>query len=827
PWLLAGAAAVILAASFFAITRENRFDSEILNLLPADNRAVQGLKIYNRDFTQTRELAFLIRGESAEAGENFADFLIPKLRQQPWTLRLLEGAPLETPEGRETFPSLGAALLLNLPPDQFPAALAGLNAADLPARLKRLVQQVRAGSPRAEFELENDPLGLLAPALAPLAKTISLETDFALVSPNGATRLIPVIVRPELPDDTACAALMDQVHAFIAQVRSEYGPAAPIVEVTGRAAYVAEISTSMKRDLRLTSLISLAAISGLFWLGYRRVFPLAGAALILSGCALAAMGTGTWFYPSLNVVAIGFCSILFGLGNDYSLLLYEAWREARRRAPDFAGAVRGTLDHVLPGVVFVAFTTCIGFLALRFSGSIGFAQLGVLTSLGVAFCAAAMLTLFPLWLRFHRPAEAAPTEAFYHSLQNTLADLPPVMGRGLLAGFIGVTLLALLPWRPLAFDLSPASLEPRNIPASRALAHLQQAFPDSSEPVMIAGRGAALAERVDARLIELKRAGEIAGFSGASALLVHPDRAARNRALWQSHPAGESELAEWFSQAGLDYSQFPETHRLLEALRQEGPPLPESSPWWFLRDRLISGDQFIAYVRPAKNRPFTEALFGPLARETLVTGWSTLLGSLVPWAQRELIVYGGAVAGIILLVLAAIYRDARVWGVHVLGLIFAYGGLAATLKLLGVKLNLLNVLAFPLILGTGVDYGTHLLLTLRHGEKWREHLTLVFRPILFGALTTVAGFAALIPASSPALSGLGLVCALGVAWTLISALFFILPAMAWMGRANRPRPARPPSPPSLLLIAVAILSIVLPSPSANADDALRLAQIEL
>lgn len=762
--------------SFFAITREERFDSDILNLLPAENRAVQGLKIYNRDFTQNRELAFVIHGKDAENVAAFADEFAERLREQSWVLRLLEGPPIETEAGRTTFAPLGARLLLNLPPEKFQPALAGLNETALTARLQRLVGQVQSGSPRAEFELSNDPLGLLGPALAPLSETVSLDTDFALESPDGTTRLLPVIVRPELPDETACVALMAQVRTFIAEARAAFGADAPIVEVTGRPAYVAEISSSMKRDLQLTSLISLAAISGLFWIGYRRVFPLIGAALILSGCALAAMGSGTLFYPSLNVVAIGFCSILFGLGNDYSLLVYEAYRDAWRRNPD--QAVAGTIGHVIRGVAFVAVTTCIGFLALAFSGSVGFAQLGVLTALGVAFCAVAMLSLFILWLRGHRPAATASTDAFYQNVQTQIADLPPAARIGLIGTFIGLTLIAVSAWRPLSFDLSPASLEPRGIPASLALQHLQAALPDSFEPIMIVGRSAELALQVDARLLELKREGRIAGFSGASALIVNARNRETNHLQWRAQAPDEKTLQAWFGAAGLDYSQFPEMQALLAQLRTDPSELPESSPWNFLLDRLLAGEHFIAYVHAAKNEPFTEALLGPLAQSTYLTGWNQLLRSLVPWAQRELVLYGGAVAGVILLVLLVIYRNLKIWSIHVLGLIFAYAGLATTLKLLDVQLNLLNVLAFPLILGTGVDYGTHLLLTLRHGEKWREHLSLVFRPILFGALTTIAGFAALIPASNPALSGLGLVCALGVAWTLISALFFILPATA-------------------------------------------------
>ena len=42
------------------ISAQRAFDSDILNFLPANNPAVKGLRSYNSEFTQTRELAFLL-----------------------------------------------------------------------------------------------------------------------------------------------------------------------------------------------------------------------------------------------------------------------------------------------------------------------------------------------------------------------------------------------------------------------------------------------------------------------------------------------------------------------------------------------------------------------------------------------------------------------------------------------------------------------------------------------------------------------------------------------------------------------------------------------
>jgi predicted RND superfamily exporter protein len=58
---------------------------------------------------------------------------------------------------------------------------------------------------------------------------------------------------------------------------------------------------------------------------------------------------------------------------------------------------------------------------------------------------------------------------------------------------------------------------------------------------------------------------------------------------------------------------------------------------------------------------------------------------------------------------------------------------------------------------------------------------MIFKPVLLSGLTAVAGFGSLVLAETPALRGLGIVCAFGIAWCLVSTFLFILPLYAWRG----------------------------------------------
>src|SRR6266568_6015507 len=98
-----------------------RLDSDVLNVLPGSFRSVQGLKIYDRDFAQTRELTFALLCGPGDVDklEDFAPVFAEKLRQQPWCTRVLAGSPMETPDGIRDLQSIAVPLLLNLDPPVF------------------------------------------------------------------------------------------------------------------------------------------------------------------------------------------------------------------------------------------------------------------------------------------------------------------------------------------------------------------------------------------------------------------------------------------------------------------------------------------------------------------------------------------------------------------------------------------------------------------------------------------------------------------------------------------------------------------------------------
>jgi hypothetical protein len=111
-------------------------------------------------------------------------------------------------------------------------------------------------------------------------------------------------------------------------------------------------------------------------------------------------------------------------------------------------------------------------------------------------------------------------------------------------------------------------------------------------------------------------------------------------------------------------------------------------------------------------------------------------------------------------------------------------GVGMTLGLMGMfdfPLNPANMIAFPLILGVGVDNGVHVLhdWLIRRAEGRATISFAIGRGVLVKAMTTMIGFGTLMISTERGLSGLGLILTLGVCCSMLSALILLPAALRW------------------------------------------------
>src|SRR5205814_7357527 len=325
-----GVAALIIVCIAILLT-SLRLDSEIFNVLPGRFLSVQGLKIYDHDFEQTRELTFALFCDPQDVDklEEFAPVFAERLHQQPWCAPVLAGSPMTTADGIRDLQSIAVPLLLNLEPSAFDEAISILQPEKIRDRLHRLRQQVEAGSPRPEFELSFDPLGLIAPALKPFAESTIIEQEQTLTSPDRTMRIFLVVTNEASTSAFECQRLMRRVNEFRATAGEEWTGDRLEILVTGRPAFVSEISLRMRYDVVATLLGSIVLVGAIFFAGFRRWLPLVGTAFCLLLSCLIALTFGQLLFGRLSMVSVGFCAILVGLGVDFAILIIGRYHQAR------------------------------------------------------------------------------------------------------------------------------------------------------------------------------------------------------------------------------------------------------------------------------------------------------------------------------------------------------------------------------------------------------------------------------------------------------------------------------------------------------------------
>jgi predicted RND superfamily exporter protein len=804
------AALAIAALSIFVIIQRRNFDSEVLDLLPSKFGSVVGLKEFNSQFAQARQLVFGFLAEKGHADDldAFKTHFIEELARQPWVLRTFDRIPLETQEGLNEIQGILPALLLNLPRDEFNEAMAQLEPAAIDDRLTRIRDTITGDSIRSQLEATLDPLGLFARAMKPFGSSSSMDQGSALASQDGLFEIALIITNQPGLDARSCQAAMEKVNRFTDRMLNEWTGYRPKVYVTGRTAFVAQISHSMEGDISLSAILSIGIVSGLFYVAFRRFLPLIGIVLILCLSALVALALGMLIFHELNVVAIGFFSILAGVGVDFSLLLFGRYQQARRAGQSHEEAVFVSVRDIGAAIFYVIVTTAIGFLVLKFSQSSGFGQLGTLVALGVGFAGLFMVLFL---FMFFKHAKPPTTTDFILRGSTRFVDGMFREPRPVLAASLGVlivaALIAVAPVVPLKFDTNPVSLQPKKIPASIALQVLSDQMRQQSDPVTILVNAKDQEdfhdrwERLSNRLEEAQKAGQLKSVSTPVALALSPARIKENREALKrlDFEKIKTLVRESLQRNGFELDSFKNVFELLDRLQTEqsqtGLPdwsklFPPKSSWWFLIDRYFATNPIIAagYVQPIHpiHSQSEQKEIGELIHSAdphaMVTGWSYTLWDLIPWAKGELVEFTTIVGLLILALLWIVYRKFSLWLVHATALAMSMLGLVATLKLFHVSVNLLNTLAFPLVLAIGVDYGIQFLVVSRREGDLRENLANVLKPLSICGLTTFSGFAVLIPAQNPALSGLGIVCAIGVFWCLLTTFFYMVPAFAFLQR---------------------------------------------
>lgn len=792
-----------------------RFDGDVLNLLPPDEPTVRGLKLYQQHFANSRELVITLRAPDAEQAERLAKELAARLQQETNLVATVSWQPPWMDDPGQ-MAELLACLWLSQPPETF-AALTNRLAPD---QLKTVLTQTKeflatSMSPMEVARRAFDPFDLLnMPGMTNLSGFATGQGQQMFASAEGGFRLLYVQAALDLTGYRACASWLKAIQKIVAELRA--GPSqndweGVVVHYTGRPVFVREVAESMQKDMSGSVVGTAAIIALLFWLTHRRWLPMLWLQTLLALVLVATLALGSLILGPISVISMGFAAVLLGLAVDYAVVHYqEALAHPRLSVPEIRRAIA-------PSILWAAIITMSAFLVLNLGGLPGLGQLGSLVAIGVGLAALVMVMIYlpPLFPDRRRPPPGDTPPAWWTyfippqlssgSFQTAAAAVQPTPAL-LLTGVALLFACAVLCIHRPGLDRSGNALRPQRGEAEAALDEIKVEMGLPPDPLWLIVSGQregevsgrlATAEGLLAQAVSNRW---ISAYLLPSAMWPRTEFQAANRTtaaeLARHGPAfREAALAEGFNTNALVLTeQLIQTWARAAASTGVVWPTNEVSQWLLKRFVARTPDDWLVMglIYPATNKVETAALRGLSTRlaghHAYLSGWELLGAATLERVRAKL---WQVVAPMVVLVLASLWFAFRRATEIILGaavLLMSGVCLLALMALAGWSWNLLNLMAVPLILGTGVDYTIFIQLALRrHGGDHAVVRRSVGRALLLCGGTTMAGFGALAWSSYPGMASLGKVCAVGVGANMLISVY-LLPA--WWTAVNRRALAR-------------------------------------
>jgi predicted RND superfamily exporter protein len=782
PWI----AAVLLLPLVVAGWLRLRFETDILATLPAEVPEVRAVALVRDRFAGGTDLVVGVEAADDWRAEEAAASLGQRLEQRR---DLVAGVRRDLPmeEQVQTGAALLAWMLQNADPEAWRSWRERMQ--DARGEVAGALQTVGTSLDAEQVQRASyDPLGLLR-VLGEAGWTEVAGAAPGLVSEDGCFRLLLVTPQAEAGNYQEADAWLGRVRGEVAAWRQEGGFDDCTVRFTGEPAFQSEVGMGIERDMSGTTVLTAALIGLLFWFIFRSWRTLLWIQLLLALSMVAAIGLGGLLVGRLSVMSLGFAAIVLGLIVDYSVLVLQ---EARQHTGLGAAALRRL---AAPGILAGAATTAAVFLSLTLCGMPGLAEMGLLVALGVLCGMAVMLTFMPFIARWGSAGAVTVSPR-----PKPPASWPAALVTGLLlTGIAGVFLLL----GPPGMERQVDALRPRHSEAMEAFQWVQERLGrnrEASVPVLLnvpteAMRAAA--RRLQEVLALATADGRVVRQAVPVLLTPDPEAQRGNRESIQWLLSARTSLEQTVLEAGF-------TEAALGLLRgvcsvwekvESWPQAATASAAADVLGHLLAegeggGGLLLASVsvpgRPGHpDRERLEQLRHFLASEAgaQVAGWEVLSGALARLAQEDLRRLLPPVVGVLLLALALVFRDWRDVLLAALALGVGVAALMATMRLCGLSWNLASLAAVPLLLGTGIDYGIHVLLALRRsGNAIRQVHAGTGRAVFFAGMTTVIGFSSLVFANNRGLAALGLACCAGVLWVLLIVLWLLPHWRVWLSR---------------------------------------------
>jgi predicted RND superfamily exporter protein len=792
-------AVVVTVLSVVAITRI-KLSTDLTDLFPRTAEAEMLARV-THVFGGGDVAPVLVRGDDPAEVERAAHEAAVALRGCEAIAQVIEEMPAPAPKSGEAPDPTNAWRFAG------PTARDELARALTPEGMKKRLRDTRAlllapGAGEVADTLARDPLRL---AMIPWEGRVELAAGAkangggAFVAKEGRARLLIIEPRGRAFDSRAASRFTSEAEGALDGVRKAH-PAVTL-SLTGGHVIAKQTEAMMKSDLQKSGVLSGVLASVIFVLTFRRPRALLAVLPPLAAGTLWTTALATLFYPRLSAIATAFAAVVVGVGVDTGVHVYGRLLEARRDGHPPAEAAAIARRETWKPTLGAALAAGGAFACLGLSDITGMRQLGVLCAFGEVLTAVAILLVVPevgAWLERGPPPRMLRLPG--------VAALTCTRPRALFALGLAVGSIALaLAFGAPTIDHGVVALDAKVLPAAGVYDEIYATFGGTRGQLLVVSadpdeaRARARADAVTEVAEKLAADGAIEGFDALGT--IAPSSAAQRARLDIRNaldlPGKRALLAKALADEGFAPDAFEPA---LEAFAHPSESVSDIAASddpalaWVKRRHLgkdENGTLAVTFVRlskdPAKSAQ-ARAWLRAADPDAVLTGFADLEVSLKDTLTKDLPRVLVAAIAMVIIVLGISLRRVSAIALAVLVLVVEIAIVLLLARVLDVRWHVYDALVLPVLLGITLDEALFLLEATKRKASIDEALAEQAPLAATTALTTAAGFGALIVCRFGGLVDVGKVGALGSAAGLVCALI-VIPAgfRLWMSRA---RPAR-------------------------------------
>ncbi|MGI9014421.1 MAG: MMPL family transporter [Phycisphaerales bacterium] len=824
-------AAVVVAAAVATAFMRIQPDTSMRSMLAGDQPSSRAFVTILDEFQSVNELLIRVslpemERRIATAADSrprlvaFARRLIDQIESDKEAQKLIAPAPQSLEEAWTTFAGevVAPAAQYYLDDEAFEALVHRLSRDGIVEQIRKNEAMISApgGSAGAiSRRILRDPLRLyefVVESLRPLPPDFESDrTDVGMLSRDGTALLL--LLRPahsssDMDFNKRLVAALDRVVAA-AQ------PGELVVEFTGAHVIAAFSEQHIRNDMLQSVAASSALLILLLLCVYRSFWSILYIFVPVIAGIGAAFGLFSLLSRDLSPVAAASAAILTGLGVDYGIHSYARYAQRRRGGMDVVDAAlfSGGFGRTL---LIVCVTSIIAFAAIGFSVVPAIASFGVLGALGLAAVLVATFLVFPAIAGVVDGRDLRASCRTVHSRPSRSSLFLRAVGAQprvaitvtiliLLAGVLTLIIGQGPEFRADARQMHPSPSRPLDIQEQ-----IEQQFATQTPTAMILVEAKTQAGLLCAthdlrrRLLDSEQPTALATLD--LAMLLPDPRVVAERARRATRIDVDrviEDLREAIKESLFNPDAFHDYMTFLRALLTPGeaPGIDTLRRYPGLADLVLPADVdgeahhhqtlMLAFIEADESRT-EDGRDWIASMEELQTQIDNVSGStladvsfvtaeVLRTVRSELRRLLLIAAIVVLLWLGLMLRSPSLVFLSALPALFGMLMLLATMQVTAMSVNIVNLIAFPLIAGLGVDDGIFLVrhFVSRGLEKTREPQSprATLHAITMTSMTTIIAFGSLVFTSTPAIRSLGLTVAIGMSGCLVGATGLLLPIM--------------------------------------------------